>query len=114
MGPCGRCDRCGKVPRPGPRAEPASEGHPSCAAASLALYGANNGVEDTAILILVYTAIATSTVALPIVATLLSPRRMEPRLIDARSWLDHNGPVVTATIMVMIGVLIAVFGITHL
>jgi hypothetical protein len=39
---------------------------------------------------------------------------MEPRLIDARSWLDHNGPVVTATIMVMIGVLIAVFGSTHL
>jgi hypothetical protein len=85
-----------------------------CAAASLALYSANDSVEDTAILVLVYTAIATSTVALPIVATLLSPRRMEPRLIDARSWLDHNGPVVIATIMVMIGVLIAVSGITHL
>ena len=85
-----------------------------CTAASLALYDANKGVEDTAILILVYTAIATSTVALPIVATLLSPRRMEPRLIDARSWLDHNGPVVTAAIMVIIGLLIAGFGITHL
>jgi hypothetical protein len=85
-----------------------------CAAASLALYTANEGVEDTAILILVYTAIATSTVALPIVATLLSPRRMEPRLIHARSWIDHNGPVVTATIMVMVGVLFAAYGITHL
>jgi hypothetical protein len=85
-----------------------------CAAASLALHSANAGVEDTAILILVYTAIATSTVALPIVATLLSPRRMEPRLIHARGWLDHNGPVVTAAIMVVIGVLVAVSGITHL
>jgi hypothetical protein len=85
-----------------------------CAAASLALYSAHAGVEDTAILILVYTAIATSTVAVPIVATLLSPRTMEPRLIHARSWLDRNGPVVTATIMVIIGVLIAVSGITHL
>jgi hypothetical protein len=85
-----------------------------CAAASLALYSANAGVEDTAVLILVYTAIATSTVVLPVVATLLSPRRMEPRLVNARSWLDHNGPVVTATIMVIIGVLIAASGITHL
>jgi len=85
-----------------------------CAAASLALYSANDGVEDTAILILVYTAVATSTVALPIVATLISPRRMEPRLIDARSWLDHNRPAVTAAIMVMIGALIAVSGITNL
>ena len=85
-----------------------------CAAASLALYSAHGGVEGTTILILVYTAIATSTVAVPIVATLLSPRRMEPRLIDARSWLDRNGPVVTATIMVMVGVIIAGSGITHL
>jgi len=85
-----------------------------CAAASLALASANDGVEDTAILVLVYTAIATSTVAVPIVTTLLSPRRMEPRLINARSWLDHNGPMVTAAIMVMIGAFIAVSGSTHL
>ena len=85
-----------------------------CAAASLALHSAKAGVEDTAVLILVYTALATSTVAVPIVATLLSPRRMEPRLIDARGWLDHNGPVVTATIMGLVGVLVAVSGITHL
>jgi hypothetical protein len=85
-----------------------------CVAASLALHSANDGVEDTAILVLVYAAIATSTVALPIVATLLSPRRMEPRLMDARRWLDHNGPEVTATIMVIVGVLIAVSGITRL
>jgi hypothetical protein len=85
-----------------------------CVAASLALHSANDGVEDTAILILVYTAIATSTVAVPIVATLLSPRRMEPRLIAARSWLDRNGPRVTATIMVMVGALIAVSGVSHL
>jgi hypothetical protein len=85
-----------------------------CVAASLALHSANDGVEDTAILILVYTAIATSTVAVPIVATLLSPRRMEPRLIAARSWLDRNGQMVNATIMVIVGVLIAVSGFTHL
>jgi hypothetical protein len=85
-----------------------------CVAASLALNSADDGVENTAVLALVYTAIATSTVAVPIVATLLSPRTMEPRLVRARSWLDRNGPMVTATIMVMVGLLVAVAGTTHL
>ena len=84
-----------------------------CAAASLALYSAHDDVQDTAFLVLVYTAIATSTVVVPIVATLLSPRRMEPHLIDARSWLDRHGPTVTATIMLLIGVLVVGAGLTH-
>ena len=82
-----------------------------CAAASLALHTANTGPEKTAVLALVYTAIATSTVAVPIIATLLAPRKMEPRLIDARAWLDDNGPTVTAWIMAAIGVLITGVGI---
>ena len=85
-----------------------------CAAAGLALYDGSRGGEDTGILIVLYTTIATSTVTLPIVATLLSPRRTKPHLLDARSWLDHNGPVVTATIMVLIGVFLAVYGLTRL
>ena len=84
-----------------------------CAAASLSLHSANNGTEETAVLALVYTAIATSTVAVPIVATLLAPRRMEPRLIDARAWLDDNGGTVTAWIMAAIGVLITGVGVTN-
>jgi hypothetical protein len=82
-----------------------------CAAASLALYGAHDDVEDTAVLVLVYTAIATSTVVVPIVATLLSPRRTEPYLVEARSWLDRNGTIVTATMMLLIGVLVAGSGV---
>ena len=62
----------------------------------------------------VYTAIATSTVAIPVIATLASPHRMEPRLIEARDWLGEHGYVVTATIMLMIGVIILGAGIAQL
>ena len=81
------------------------------AAASLALRSAKLGVEETVLLILVYSAIATSTVTIPIVATLVSPDRMEPRLINARDWLDEHGYVVTATVMLLIGVIILGTGI---
>ncbi len=84
------------------------------AAAGLVLKSANDRVEDTVVLVLVYTAVATSTVAVPVVATLLSPRRMEPRLVRARGRLDAHGPVVAATMMVLIGVLVVVAGATRL
>jgi cytochrome c biogenesis protein CcdA len=85
-----------------------------CAAAGLALDSANDGVEVTAVLVVVYTVIATSTVAVPIIATLISPTRMEPRLVDARKRLDDNGRLVSGAMMVMIGMLLVTVGITHL
>jgi hypothetical protein len=85
-----------------------------CAAASLAVHSANDSFEVAALLVVAYTVIATSTVALPILATLISPRSMEPRLVAARTWLDENGSMVTASIMMLIGVLVAGYGITNL
>lgn len=84
------------------------------AAASLALRSAKLDVEETAVLVVVYSAIATSTVTIPIVAALVSPDTMEPRLINGRDWLDEHGYVVTATIMLMIGVIIIGSGIGKL
>jgi cytochrome c biogenesis protein CcdA len=85
-----------------------------CAAAGLALDGANDGVEVTAVLAVVYTVIATSTVAVPIVATLISPTRMEPRLLDARRRLDDHGHLVSGAMLVLIGALLVASGLTHL
>jgi Sap, sulfolipid-1-addressing protein len=85
-----------------------------CAAAGLALDSANVGVDDVLVLVLVYTVVATSTVAVPIVATLVSPRRMEPRLVAARRRLALHGAAVAGTMMVVLGVLVAVAGTTHL
>jgi hypothetical protein len=84
------------------------------AAASLALRGAKLNVEETAVLVVVYCAIATSTVTTPILATLTSPDRMEPRLVNARDWLNEHGRVVTATVMLVIGVIIIGAGVSKL
>jgi hypothetical protein len=84
------------------------------AAASLALRSAKLNVEETAVLVLVYSVIATSTVTTPIVATLVSPDWMQPRLVNARDWLDEHGHVVTATVTLLVGVIIVGSGIGKL
>jgi Sap, sulfolipid-1-addressing protein len=83
-------------------------------AAGLALHAASVDVGEAAVLIGIYTVIATSTVVVPIMASLIAPRRMEPRLIAARDWLAHNGRVLTSSMMFMIGVVILGAGLTEL
>jgi hypothetical protein len=81
------------------------------AAASLAISGAHLTVQDTLILIAVYTAIATSTVVAPILATVFFPSWMEPRLLVARDWISGHGAAVTGVLMVLIGVVVISAGI---
>jgi hypothetical protein len=76
------------------------------AAASLAISGAPPGADDTLILIVVYTVIATSTVVAPTLATVLFPDRMEPRLVAARSWVGAHGTAVTGVVMILVGVVV--------
>ena len=83
-------------------------------AAGLALHAASVDAGETAVLITVYTLIATSTVVLPITASLIAPRRMEPRLIAARDWLARNGRILTSSMAFMIGVVILGVGISSL
>lgn len=82
-------------------------------AAGLAISGAPPGVDggDTLILIVVYTAIATSTVVAPTLATLFFPGRMEPRLVMARDWVNAHGPVVTGVVVILVGVVVLAAGI---
>jgi hypothetical protein len=69
----------------------------------------------TAILaIVIYTLIAASTVAVPIIATLMSPTRMEPRLVAAHEWMLRNGARLTSAIIGLIGLVIVVTGIARL
>ncbi len=84
------------------------------AAASLALRSAKLNVGETAVLVLVYSVIATSTVTTPIVATLVSPDWMQPRLVNARDWFDEHGHDVTATVTLLGGVIIVGSGIGKL
>jgi hypothetical protein len=84
------------------------------AAASLALRSAKLSAAESLIMIAVYTAIATSTVSVPTVLTLMFPERMVPRLNAARAWLTRNGLLVTAVVMLLIGVVIAAAGVANL
>jgi hypothetical protein len=83
-------------------------------AAGLALHAASVNLGEAAVLIAIYTAIATSTVVVPIVGSFVAPRRVEPKLLAARDWLTRNGGLLTALMMFMIGVVILGYGITRL
>jgi len=84
------------------------------AAAGLAIAGARLNGTDAVIMIVVYLALASSTVTVPIIATLASPTRMQPRLVSARDWLDRNGGHITVVILLMVGLVILGDGLTRL
>jgi len=83
------------------------------AAASLAITGAKVNADDTLIAIAVYTAVATSTVVAPTLATVFFPDRMETRLVASRDWITAHGPAVTGVVMVLIGLVVLGAGIAH-
>jgi Sap, sulfolipid-1-addressing protein len=83
-------------------------------AAGLALHAASVKIGEAAILIAVYTLIATSTVVVPITASFIAPRQVEPKLIATRDWFAHNGRLLTSLMMFMIGVIILGGGIASL
>jgi Sap, sulfolipid-1-addressing protein len=82
-------------------------------AAGLALHSASLPPAEAGVVIVVYTAISASTVVVPIVATLLAPKRVEPKLIVARDWLSKNGGLVAAVMLFTIGVVILGDGISR-
>jgi hypothetical protein len=83
-------------------------------AAGLAL-GAESPTSDrSALTLALYVCVSASTVALPIVCTLVSPHSMEPRLVTWREWLSRNGLKITAWVMMMIGIALAALGWSQL
>ncbi|TCC65464.1 hypothetical protein E0H73_00505 [Kribbella pittospori] len=82
------------------------------AAAGLAIVGVDLGFYDNLGLVVIYTAMATCTVSVPIVATILFPRRMEPRLLSAKGWIAAHSSTVGATMMILIGAFVIGVGVT--
>jgi hypothetical protein len=83
-------------------------------AAGLTVRADAESLSDALVAVVVYTLIACSTVAVPIVATLVAPARWEPRLVSARGWLIHNGEALGSVIGIVIGVVIIGMGIARL
>jgi threonine/homoserine/homoserine lactone efflux protein len=64
--------------------------------------------------IVIYVLIATSTVTLPVLATIISPDRMEPRLSRAADTLGAEGQLISAIVLLMIGVVVIGSGLQDL
>jgi hypothetical protein len=81
------------------------------AAAGLAISRARQSLEENLLLIVIYTAIATCTVVVPIVVTILFPTRMEPRLLAAKEWIAAHSTGISATLMILIGGFVIYLGV---
>jgi Sap, sulfolipid-1-addressing protein len=61
-------------------------------------------VGEASVVIVVFTAIATSTVAVPVVAHLVAPARMRDPLERLRQWLVENNVTIMVLVLLLIGV----------
>jgi hypothetical protein len=64
----------------------------------------------TALAFALYVVVSASSVAVPIVGTLVSPQVMEPRLLVWRDWLSRNGVVIAAWVVMVIGLALVILG----
>ena len=83
-------------------------------AAGLAIRAPNLSVGESAIVIGIYTIIGASTVAVPVILSLVDRKGAEPRLLEMKEWLAHNSATVTALIVLLIGVVIIGAGMANL
>ena len=71
-------------------------------------------VAQDAVAIAVFTVIAATTVAVPVIAFLVSPARWTAPLQSLRSWLTHNNATVMAVLLLVIGVVVIGKGLGYL
>ncbi|MFB2598564.1 GAP family protein [Herbiconiux sp. P17] len=85
-----------------------------CAAAGLTVRSDRLSLGELAVLVGVFTLIATSTVIAPIVVAAASPQHAQGWLTAMRHWIEKNSATVTTVILLIIGVVIVGDGITRL
>jgi hypothetical protein len=82
------------------------------AAAGLAISRAHLRFDEGLVLVIAYTVVATCTVVVPIVLTILMPHVMEPRLLSAKEWTAAHATGISATLMILIGAFVVGVGVT--
>jgi len=82
------------------------------AAAGLAISSSQLRPDERLLLLVLYVAVATCTVVIPIVATILFPRRMEPPLVTTKDWIAAHSTAVGAAMIILIGAFVATLGLT--
>ena len=68
-------------------------------------------IPEAVIVLLVYLAIASSSVLLPVLATYAAPSRTRRWLEAAQDWLDAHGRTITAVVLVLVGLVLVVDGL---
>jgi threonine/homoserine/homoserine lactone efflux protein len=81
------------------------------AAAGIAIGSADLTTNTYVIAIALYTVVAASTVAIPVIAYLFATARMAAPLASLRTWLVHNNSTVMAVLLLVIGVVLVGKGI---
>lgn len=87
---------------------------PTCVVAGAAIAGGALSGAQAALSVVVFTGIAASTVALPVLAHLVGRQHMTRPLEALRRWLTVRSAVVTATLLLVIGVVLIVQGLRGL
>jgi threonine/homoserine/homoserine lactone efflux protein len=82
-----------------------------CAAAGLAIGTEGLGPTGVWLAALCYVAVAASTVAIPILAYVVTGDRLDPALARLKEWMERQHSVLVAIILVVIGVLVLYKGI---
>jgi threonine/homoserine/homoserine lactone efflux protein len=82
------------------------------AAAGIAIGSASVTLTESVVVLAVFTALAASTVAVPVIAYLLASARMDAPLNSLRTWLVHNNSTVMAVLLLVIGVVLVGKGIS--
>ena len=68
---------------------------------------------ELAFVIAAYTVVTASSVAAPVIASLVAPGSTEKQLVRARVWIATNSGIISVVIMLMIGVVIVGSGLTR-
>ncbi|QIK64181.1 hypothetical protein G7068_13965 [Leucobacter viscericola] len=74
----------------------------------------NSGIFGGVVTLIVYTVLGCSSVAVPVIVTMLRPNVMEPKLLEARNLIERNQRVVTGIVVIMVGAILVGNGLVHL
>ena len=84
------------------------------AAAGVVLARADLQTSQSVISLLIYTVVASLTVTIPVVATVLHPDAASAWLIRTRDWLSRNGAIITVVVLLMVGTTVLGNGLVRL
>ena len=83
-------------------------------AGAIVIVEASLSVPAQAVALVLFVAVASLTVTAPLLYQLLSPERAELRLASAQRWLIVNNKAITATVLLLLGIMLAASGVQGL